>query len=74
MSQFIEMVGDPRNNPKGWPTKRLSELAEYSIGLTYKPEQICDVPLCLGLVTYKMGKYPFQILSGLMRQSKKASS
>ena len=42
MSQFIEMVGDPRNNPKGWPTKRLSELAEYSIGLTYKPEQICD--------------------------------
>lgn len=36
------MVGDPRNNPKGWPTKRLSELAEYSIGLTYKPEQICD--------------------------------
>ena len=41
-SQFIEMVGDPRNNPKGWPTKRLSELAEYSIGLTYKPEQICD--------------------------------
>ena len=42
MSQFIKMVGDPRNNPKGWPTKRLSELAEYSIGLTYKPEQICD--------------------------------
>ena len=41
-SQFIEMVGDPRNNPKGWPTKRLLELAEYSIGLTYKPEQICD--------------------------------
>ena len=42
MSQFIEMVGDPRNNLKGWPTKRLLELAEYSIGLTYKPEQICD--------------------------------
>ena len=41
-SQFIEMVGDPRNNLKGWPTKRLLELAEYSIGLTYKPEQICD--------------------------------
>lgn len=41
-SQFIEMVGDPRSNPKGWPTKRLSELADYSIGLTYKPEQICD--------------------------------
>ena len=42
MSQFIEMIGDPRTNPKGWPVKKLSELASYSIGLTYKPEQVSE--------------------------------
>lgn len=41
-SQFIEMIGDPRTNPKGWPVKKLSELASYSIGLTYKPEQVSE--------------------------------
>ena len=42
MSQFIEMTGDPRTNPKGWPVKTLPELATYSIGLTYKPENISE--------------------------------
>ena len=42
MSQFIEMTGDPRTNPKGWPIKKLSELATYSIGLTYKPEHVSE--------------------------------
>lgn len=42
MSQFIEMMGDFRSNPKGWKIKKLSELASYTIGLTYKPEQVCD--------------------------------
>ena len=41
-SQFIEMTGDPRTNPKGWPVKILPELATYSIGLTYKPENISE--------------------------------
>ena len=41
-SQFIEMTGDPRTNPKGWPVKTLPELATYSIGLTYKPENISE--------------------------------
>lgn len=41
-SQFIEMTGDPRTNPKGWPIKKLPELATYSIGLTYKPEYISE--------------------------------
>lgn len=59
-SQFIEMVGDPRNNPKGWPTKRLSELAEYSIGLTYKPEQICgDGTIVLRSGNIQDGKISF---------------
>lgn len=41
-SQFIEMVGDPRTNPKGWSMKRLPDVASYSIGLTYKPEHVCE--------------------------------
>ncbi len=41
-SQFIEMVGNPRTNPKGWPMKRLPDAASYSIGLTYKPENVCE--------------------------------
>ena len=41
-SRFIEMTGDPRKNPKGWPVKTLPELATYSIGLTYKPENISE--------------------------------
>ena len=42
MSQFLEMTGDPRTNPKSWPIKALPELASYSIGLTYKPENISE--------------------------------
>lgn len=41
-SRFIEMVGDPRTNPKKWEVYTLPELATYSIGLTYKPEQVCE--------------------------------
>lgn len=41
-SRFIEMVGDPRSNPKGWKIKKLPDIASYSIGLTYKPEQLCE--------------------------------
>lgn len=42
MSQFIEMVGELRTNTKGWPIKALPELATYSIGLTYKPEDVFE--------------------------------
>ncbi len=41
-SQFIEEIGDPRTNPKNWPIKKLSELSTYSIGLTYKPEDVSE--------------------------------
>lgn len=34
------MFGDPVNNPKGWEIKRLSEIASYFIGLTYRPADI----------------------------------
>lgn len=41
-AQFVEMTGDPRTNPKGWPVKTLPDLAKYSIGLTYKPEDVSE--------------------------------
>ena len=39
-SRFIEMFGDPVTNPKNWEIRKLSELAEYWNGLTYKPENV----------------------------------
>ncbi|SDJ64045.1 type I restriction enzyme, S subunit [Alkalibacterium thalassium] len=39
-SQFIEMFGDPFLNPKGWEVKTLGEIADYFIGLTYKPANV----------------------------------
>lgn len=40
-SQFIEEVGD-QTHPKGWPVKKLSELSVFTIGLTYKPDDISE--------------------------------
>ena len=39
-SRFIEMFGDPESNPYGHPTKKLSAIASYWNGLTYKPEDV----------------------------------
>ena len=36
-SQFIEMFGDLSQNTKNYPIKRLSDIADYWNGLTYKP-------------------------------------
>ena len=41
-ARFVEMFGDPMTNPKGYPVKVLSEIAEYWNGLTYKPEDVSD--------------------------------
>ena len=41
-ARFVEMFGDPVLNPKNYPEKLLSEIAEYWNGLTYKPENISD--------------------------------
>lgn len=41
-ARFVEMFGDPTTNPKGYPIKVLSEIAEYWNGLTYKPEDVSD--------------------------------
>ena len=41
-SQFIEWFGDPISNPKGWKVKPLSDVANYFIGLTYKPADVAE--------------------------------
>ena len=41
-SQFIEWFGDPITNPKGWEEKLLSDVADYFIGLTYKPDDVAE--------------------------------
>ena len=41
-SRFIEMFGNPESNPYGHPTKKLSDIASYWNGLTYKPEDVQD--------------------------------
>ena len=41
-ARFVEMFGDAKLNPKGYPVKALSEIAEYWNGLTYKPEEVSN--------------------------------
>ena len=41
-SQFMEMFGDPTTNPMDWEIKPLYEVAEYFIGLTYRPSDIAE--------------------------------
>lgn len=41
-SIFYEMFGDPVTNEKGWDVKKLGEIAEATIGLTYKPENVSE--------------------------------
>lgn len=41
-SRFIEMFGDPQGNPNGYRMVRLSDIAEYFNGLTYKPENVVE--------------------------------
>ncbi len=41
-SIFYDMFGDPITNEKGWEVKKLGEIAETFIGLTYKPENVVD--------------------------------
>lgn len=41
-SHYNELVGDTQTNVHDWPIKKLSELANYTIGLTYKPDDVKD--------------------------------
>ena len=39
-SRFVELFGDVVLNTLDWPLVKLSAIAEYRIGLTYKPEAV----------------------------------
>ena len=39
-ARFVEMFGDPQSNPHGYRRTRLSDIATYFNGLTYKPEDV----------------------------------
>ena len=39
-SRFIELFGDPQRNPHGYKHTKLSDIAIYYNGLTYKPENV----------------------------------
>ena len=39
-SIFYDMFGDPIENEKGWEVKKLGEIGEPTIGLTYKPDNV----------------------------------
>lgn len=41
-SLFYEMFGDPITNEKGWEVKKLEEIANSKIGITYKPTDVND--------------------------------
>lgn len=41
-SLFYEFFGDPIKNEKGWPVVLLDSIAVSKIGLTYKPENVCN--------------------------------
>ena len=58
-SQFIELFGDPILNPKGWNNKNLSEISDYFIGLTYKPQNIVSD----GLIVLRSGNIQNFILA-----------
>ena len=39
-SRFIELFGDPQRNPHGYKHTKISDIATYYNGLTYKPENV----------------------------------
>lgn len=42
-ARFVELFGDPQTNPNRYEQVKLSEIATYFNGLTYKPENVAEV-------------------------------
>lgn len=52
-SQFIEMFGDPVDNPKGWETKGLLELGKCKNGMNFSSGESGANVHCLGVGDFK---------------------
>jgi len=66
---FLELFGHPIHNQFNWPVVKLSEIADYFIGLTYKPSDVSDE----GTVVLRSGNIQEGILSfdDIIRVNKK---
>jgi len=42
-ARFVELFGDPQTNPNGYEWVKLSVVATYFNGLTYKPENVAEI-------------------------------
>lgn len=58
-SIFYDMFGDPVTNEKGWEVKKLEDIAESRIGLTYKPENVSET----GTIVLRSGNIQNSALS-----------
>ncbi len=68
-SQFTEMFGDLVTNPMGWEVKSLYDIADYYIGLTYKPtDEANDGVIVLRSGNIQNGQI---VLSDILRVNKK---
>lgn len=52
-SRFVEMFGDPAENPMGWETKSLTDIGECKNGLNYRSEDSGHEIRCLGVSDFK---------------------
>ena len=52
-SQFVEMFGDPVENPKGWTVKKLGELGVFKNGVNFNPRETGGSVRCLGVADFK---------------------
>ncbi|MDD6565622.1 MAG: restriction endonuclease subunit S [Parafannyhessea umbonata] len=52
-SRFVEMFGDPVENPMGWPCEKLGDLGELKNGVNFKAaDSGCEIK-CLGVSDFK---------------------
>lgn len=41
-ARFVELFGEPMENPHNYLVKRIDEVAGFVKGITYSPEEVCD--------------------------------
>lgn len=59
IAKFVEIFGDPNTNNKKWEIKKLPEISQYHIGLTYKPDNVVEN----GTLVLRSGNIQNSILS-----------
>lgn len=52
-AQYIELFGDPVENPMGWPTKPLTDMGDCKNGMNFKSDDAGITINCLGVGDFK---------------------